>query len=152
MHIITVNIIHVWETRWNNNIIHYLCYCPGLCRNVVLPHHVCIVFLLIQPIATSWCNNWLIQTLWLVDTHVMRKDTHLIHTWERTTFLHRLRPNIDNEFQCVSQPCILLTVISWAYGMATLLLIRVTCWPLSKASPLFHIKMAKLWRTARASY
>ena len=28
-------------------------YCPGLCRNVVLPHHVCIVFLLKQPIATS---------------------------------------------------------------------------------------------------
>ena len=105
--------VHGWETRWKNNITHYLWY--GLCRNVVLPHHVCIVFLLKQPISTSWCsqatnhhlNNWLIQTIvigWF--------DENTIHTWwGRATFLHKPRPNIDNEFQWVSKPCILLTVV-----------------------------------------
>ena len=57
INLITVNRIHGWETRWKNNITHYLCYCPGLCRNVVLPHHVCIVFLLKQQIAMSWCSQ-----------------------------------------------------------------------------------------------
>ena len=52
-----IEYMHGWETRWNDNVANYLCYCPGLCRNVVLHHHVCIVFLLKQPIATSWCSQ-----------------------------------------------------------------------------------------------
>ena len=62
----TVNRIYGLETWWNNNITH-LCYCPGLCRNVVPPHHMCIVFLLKQPIANNHLNNWSIQALQLVD-------------------------------------------------------------------------------------
>ena len=53
----TVNRIDGWETRWNNNITHYLCYCPGLCGNVGRPYRVCTVFLRKQPIATSWCSH-----------------------------------------------------------------------------------------------
>ena len=53
-------------------------------------------------------KNWLIAIGWF------SKNT--IHTWRgTTTFLHKLRPNIDNEIQSVSQPCTLLTVVIHLY-------------------------------------
>ena len=44
-------IIHGLGAYVQNNRTHYLCYCPGLCKNRYLSHHVPIVFLREQPIA-----------------------------------------------------------------------------------------------------
>ena len=47
--LITVNRIHGWETHWNSLSM----LGRSLCKNVVLPHHVCIVFSSNQPITMS---------------------------------------------------------------------------------------------------
>ncbi len=64
-HIIVNRIIHGLEAYLQNNGTHCLCYCPGLCKNRYLSHHVPILFLRKQPIAECWTrlfmhngNNW----------------------------------------------------------------------------------------------
>ncbi len=44
-------IIHGLEAYLQNNRTRYLCYCPGLCKNRYLSHHVPIVFLCKQQMA-----------------------------------------------------------------------------------------------------
>jgi hypothetical protein len=79
---------------------HYLCFCSGLCKNVVFHRHVCIVFLLNQPIATV-LSSYPSMTLtighfehsyWLTWEKYARDD-------ERLHFCINLN-NIDNEVYC----------------------------------------------------
>ena len=95
---------HTWaHFKVNCNCSITRCYCPGLCRSVVLSRRARVYCFLTQShkqqTATSWFSQptiaLTIGTLWWVD---LTKNT--IHTWwGRTTFLHNLRPNIENEFQ-----------------------------------------------------
>ena len=84
----TVNRIHGWETHWNSLSM----LGRSLCKNVVLPYHVYIVF---SPKSTN-CNdlNWpivMVMVGWLhQDVAIGCLSKKTIHTWwGRTTFLHK---------------------------------------------------------------